>query len=177
MIGFAGYLFFESIIYLLGITDLTTINLLRDLSVSCSTVSSILLVFTALIVQLGGEVVESPRNILIGVISSIVLIFIGIPYDGAKTSFDSSSDSFVVFVQAGDFALVAKIALLIIPVMMIMYAVFQYMRVRHSSTDPVLRNQLLRLSIGQCLIIVGIVYFVIFPLFRYPGHVSYKLVY
>ncbi len=171
MLSFAGYLLFESIIYLLNVVDLAILNLLRDLSVFFSTLAVILLVFSALIVQYGEIVIQRKLNLVIGLLALVILVLIGAPFDSARIL---ESGTNVIFEQADPvYGIVGKIALLFVPIIFIFFSIFQYMRVRQSSDDPVLRNKLLRLAIGLFLIIVGIGYFAIFPEFRYPGHISY----
>ncbi len=170
MLAFAGYLFFESIIYLLGVEDLA--DLLRDLSIIFSTLAVILLVFSALIVQYGDVIIERKLNLVIGFFSLVILVLIGAPFDSARIV--KNGVTYVIFEQADPvFGIVGKIALLFIPILFIFFSMFQYLRIRQSSDDPVLRNKLLRLAIGLFLITVGIAYFAVFPEFRYPGHVSY----
>ncbi|MFX0066872.1 MAG: hypothetical protein ACFFC7_32465 [Candidatus Hermodarchaeota archaeon] len=167
MVFFASYLFFESIIYLLGIVDLLLIDFFRDISVLSSTTSAVLLLFSALIVQSGDEIVEKRLNQLMGFLTIVILVLVGIPFDWA--SIVENGVSYVVFKND----IIGKIALIIIPSLMVVFAMVQYMRIRQSSEDPVMRQKLLRLTIGLLLILGGIAYFAIFPLFRYPGHVSY----
>lgn len=167
MVFFASYLFFESIIYLFGIVDLLLIDFFRDISILSSTTSAVLLVFSALIVQSGDEIVENKINLLIGFLSIAILVFVGAPFDSA--SLVENGVTYVIFQND----IIGKIALLIIPSLMVLFAMFQYMRVRQSSEDPVMRQKLLKLTIGLFLILCGIAYFAIFPLFRYPGHISY----
>ncbi|MHA2295716.1 MAG: hypothetical protein ACXADA_06830 [Candidatus Hodarchaeales archaeon] len=167
MICFAGYLFFESVIYLLNIVDLPTADILRDMSVLSSTASSTLLVFTALIVQYGDEVFESRRNLLIGSLTVVILAFSGMQFDSAEIP--TIGANYIIFIND----IIGKIFLLLIPMIFLIYAMFRYMMVRQSSDEPVLRAKLLRLTIGLILILIGIGYFAIFPSFRYPGHISY----
>ena len=171
MFAFAGYLFFESIIYILNITDLPTINLLRDISVVFSTAAAVLLVLSALIVQYGEVIIQRRIYPIIALLIVVVLVIIGLPFDSANTSI---SDTYVIFEQADpQYGILGKIALLFIPIIGIFFAMFQYLRIRQSSQDTVLRQKLLRLSLGLLLITVGIAYFAVFPEFRYPGHISY----
>jgi hypothetical protein len=171
MFSFAGYLFFESIIYLLNIQDLPTINLLRDLSIIFSTTAVVLLVLSALIVQYGEVIIQNKIYPVIALLSVVVLVMVGMPLDSANTSI---SDIYVIFEQADpQYGIIGKIALLFIPMLGIFFAMIQYMRIRQSSEDKVLRQKLLRLTLGLFLITVGIAYFAIFPEFRYPGHISY----
>lgn len=171
MFAFAGYLFFESIIYLLNIIDLPTINLLRDISVIFSSTAAVLLVLSALIVQYGDVVIKRRIYPIIALLAVVVLVVIGLPFDSANTSI---SDTYVIFEQADpQFGILGKITLLFIPMLGIFFAMFQYLRIRQSSQDTVLRQKLLRLSLGLLLITVGIGYFAVFPEFRYPGHISY----
>ncbi|MFW9992587.1 MAG: hypothetical protein ACFFD4_11120 [Candidatus Odinarchaeota archaeon] len=166
MLFFSGYLLSESIVYLFSIEDLAMVDLLRDFSVLSSTTSSVLLVFTALIIQYGDEAVESKRNLLIGIILTLILAFSGIPFDRAE---QPTGANYIIFTNE----IIGKIALLLIPMILLLYAMFQYMRVRYSSDDPVLRGKLLKLTVGLLLIIIGIGYFALFPEFRYPGHIMY----
>ncbi|MFX1335383.1 MAG: hypothetical protein ACFFCU_13100 [Promethearchaeota archaeon] len=169
MLSFTGYLFFESIIYLLDIEDLQVINLLRDLSIFFSTLAVILLVFSALIVQYGDIIVDRKINLVIGFLCLVLLVIIGIPFDSGRIV-----DTYVIFEQADpEFGLIGKIALLFIPMLCIFFAMIQYLRIRQSSGDPILKQKLLRLTAGLFLITVGIAYFAFFPEFRYPGHLSY----
>ncbi|MFX1283245.1 MAG: hypothetical protein ACFFB5_06300 [Promethearchaeota archaeon] len=169
MLSFSGYLFFESIIYLLGIEDLSTVDLLRDLSVFFSTAAVILLVFSALIVQYGDIIVQRKINLVIGFIVLVFLVIIGIPFDSARII-----DNYVIFEQADpQFGIIGKTALLFIPILGIFFSMFQYLRIRQSSEDAVLRQKLFRLALGLFLITIGIAYFAIFPEFRYPGHIAY----
>jgi len=171
MFAFAGYLFFESIIYLLDIIDLPTINLLRDISVVFSTTAAVLLVLSALIVQYGEVIIQRKIYPIIALLAVVVLVMIGLPFDSANTSI---SDTYVIFEQADpQYGILGKIVLLFIPMLGIFFAMFQYLRIRQSSQDTVLRQKLLRLSLGLLLITVGIAYFAVFPGFRYPGHISY----
>lgn len=169
MVSFSGYLFFESIIYLLGTEDLSVVNLFRDISVFFSTAAVVLLVFSALIVQYGDVVVQRKINLVIGFIALVFLVIIGIPFDSGRII-----DNYVIFEQVHpQFGIIGKTALLFIPIIGIFFSMFQYLRIRHSSSDPVLRQKLLRLAIGLLLITIGIGYFALFPEFRYPGHISY----
>ena len=171
MLAFAGYLFFESIIYLLNIIDLEIVNFLRDVSVFFATLAAILLVFSALIVQYGEVIIQRRINLVIGLLALVILVLMGAPFDSARIL---ENGTYVIFEQPDPvFGIVGKIALLFIPMIGIFFSIFQYMRVRQSSDDLELRNKLLRLAIGLFLIIVGIGYFAIFPEFRYPGHISY----
>ncbi|MFX1514877.1 MAG: hypothetical protein ACFFC6_01075 [Promethearchaeota archaeon] len=167
MFAFAGYLFFESIIYLVNINDLPTIDLLRDISVIFSTTAAALLVLSALIVQYGEVIIQRKIYPIIALLAVVVLVIIGVPFDSADTSI---SDTYVIFKQAD---ILGTIALLFVPMLGIFFAMFQYLRIRQSSQDTVLRQKLLRLSLGLLLITVGIAYFAVFPEFRYPGHISY----
>jgi hypothetical protein len=93
------------------------------------------------------------------------------PLDSANTGI---SDAYVIFEQADpQYGIIGKTALLFIPMFGIFFSMFQYLRIRQSSEDIVLRQKLLRLTIGLFLITVGIAYFAVFPEFRYPGHISY----
>ncbi|MFX0125512.1 MAG: hypothetical protein ACFFAE_17960 [Candidatus Hodarchaeota archaeon] len=171
MFSFSGYLFFESIIYLLNIQDLPTINLLRDISIFFSTTSVVLLVLSALIVQYGEVIIQRRIYPLIALLSVVVLVMLGMPFDSANTEL---STSYVIFEQADpQYGIIGKITLLFIPILGIFFAMFQYMRIRQSSEDVVLRQKLLKLTLGLFLITVGVAYFAVFPEFRYPGHISY----
>lgn len=171
MFSFAGYLFFESIIYLLNIVDLLVINLLRDISVIFSTTAVVLLVLSALIVQYGDVIIQRKTYLVIALLSVVILVIVGLPLDSANTEI---SDTYVIFEQADpQYGIIGKIALLFIPILGIFFSMFQYLRIRQSSEDIVLRQKLLRLTIGLFLITVGIAYFAFFPEFRYPGHISY----
>ncbi|MHA2226763.1 MAG: hypothetical protein ACXAC8_16240 [Candidatus Hodarchaeales archaeon] len=164
MFSFAGYLLSESIIYLLAIEDLMLIDLFRDFSVFCSCTSSVLLLVSALAVQYGDFVVEKRINLIFIIIVILALTLIGIPYDSG-----SISGNYVIFQSD----ILGKIALLVIPALMVVSSMVIFMFVRQSSEEPFLRQKMLRLTVGLGLIIVGIAYFAIFPEFRYPGHVSY----
>lgn len=171
MFAFAGYLFFEAIIYLLNIVDLPTINLLRDISIVFSTSAVALLVLSALIVQYGNVIIQRKIYPIIALLAVVVLVVIGAPFDSANTTI---SDTYVIFEQADpQYGIIGKIALLFIPILGILFAMIQYLRIRQSSQDDVLRQKLLRLTLGLFLITVGIAYFAVFPEFRYPGHISY----
>ncbi|MHA2246586.1 MAG: hypothetical protein ACXADY_16710 [Candidatus Hodarchaeales archaeon] len=168
MFSFSGYLFFESIIYLLGVEDLSVVNLLRDFSVIFSTAAVVLLVFTALIVEKGDVIVQRKINLVIGFLSIAILVIIGAPLDSARIV--ENGVTYVIFEQAD---IIGKISLLFVPILFIFFSMIQYLRIRQSSEDQALRNKLLRLAIGLILITVGIGYFAVFPEFRYPGHISY----
>ncbi|MHA2363582.1 MAG: hypothetical protein ACXAC7_06465 [Candidatus Hodarchaeales archaeon] len=167
MLSFGGYLFFESINYLLNIDDLATIDLFRDFSVFFSSTSVVLLVFTALLVQHGDIVIERKVNLLAGFLTIIIIVIIGIPYDSAEIV----DNSYIIYNND----IIGKIFLLFIPMFLVFFSMFQYLKIRQSSDDPILRNKLLRLAIGLLLIFIGIGYFAVFPSFRYPGHISYIL--
>ena len=170
MFAFAGYLFFESIIYLLNIVDLPTINLFRDISIVFSTAAAVLLVLSALIVQYGEVIIQKKIYPIIAFLVVVVLVIVGMPLDSANTSIST----YVIFEQADpQYGIIGKIALLFIPILFIFFSMIQYMRIRQSSQDIVLRQKLLRLTLGLFLITLGIAYFAVFPEFRYPGHISY----
>ncbi|MFX0204799.1 MAG: hypothetical protein ACFFDT_02350 [Candidatus Hodarchaeota archaeon] len=171
MFTFAGYLFFEAIIYLLDIVDLSTINLLRDISIVFSTSAVVLLVLSALIVQYGEVIIQRRIYPIIALLAVVVLVIVGIPFDSANNTI---SDTYIIFEQADpQYGIIGKIALLFIPILGIFFSMIQYLRIRQSSQDSVLRQKLLRLTLGLFLITVGIAYFAFFPEFRYPGHISY----
>jgi hypothetical protein len=165
---FSFYFFFESLIYLFQIFDLNTINLLRDISVVFSTTTSVLLFLSALVVQYGATVVENKLYMAIAIIATIGILVIGLPLDEATIDI-STTPSYVLFESVG----IGKIVLVVFPGIFVLYALFQYLRVRYTSDDQDLRMKLLKLTIGLGSILLGIAYLAVFQTFRYPAHVMF----
>ncbi|MFX0095501.1 MAG: hypothetical protein ACFFBD_27440 [Candidatus Hodarchaeota archaeon] len=168
MVTFSLYFFFESIVYLFQIYDLNIINLFRDLSVSFSTAASVLLLFTALLVQYGEGVVENKRNIMIGFLVILILLFFALPNDTASITQNFGLDYLHYHTE-----FLGRIVSVIIPGVFVLYALFQYINVRRSSNDSALRQKLLRLTIGLTLILLAIAYLALFSFFRYPAHILF----
>ncbi|MFX0091788.1 MAG: hypothetical protein ACFFBD_08495 [Candidatus Hodarchaeota archaeon] len=168
MFSFVAYLFLESVIYLFNITDLFVINLLRDIGVTFSTSSAVLLGFSAMIIQRGDEVVNRKINLVIVGFFILFLVIFGAPFDTAEVV-EYFGITYIIFQEE----LVALILLRAVPLLCVSFAIFQYMKIRVSSEDSLLRQRLLKLTIGLLLIMLGVIYFSFFPFFLYPGHVSY----
>ncbi|MFX0090220.1 MAG: hypothetical protein ACFFBD_00550 [Candidatus Hodarchaeota archaeon] len=170
MFAFAGYLSTEGIIYILDLIDISLILLIRAVSLIFSTSSAVLLGLCALIVRHGDEVAENKLNLIVLVLSIAILLIIGIPGMWVETV-DYFGFTYIIFRET----IIGTILLRGAPLVLIMFAVVEYLTIRYTSNNPVMRQKLLRLSIGLLLILIGIFYFTLFPYFLYPGLIAYLL--
>ncbi|MHA2334552.1 MAG: hypothetical protein ACXAEU_21175 [Candidatus Hodarchaeales archaeon] len=154
------------------------INVFRDFGLTFSTASSILLAYTALILRFGDRIVTK-SNITIVIIIVIIMGFLGTRLDTITII-----EPYIYY----QLDILGQVFLRVIPITCVFYAIFEYLRIRHSTDDKKLRQQLLKLTTGLVFIVVGVVYLAVafliagtlssdqiavIPFFLYPGQLLY----